>query len=77
MRPEEVVANVLGVSPHEIEDDTSNESIAEWDSLAHMNLVLELEATYGVALSADEALEITNVAAIKRVLSERGATWQE
>jgi len=77
MRPEEVVANVLGLSPDEIKDDTSNESTAEWDSLAHMNLVLELEAIYGVALSPDEALEMTDVAAVKRLLAERGATWQE
>ena len=75
MTPEDVVSKVFGVERRAVSDTTSNTTLPEWDSLGHMTLVVELEATYGVALSPDDALAMTDVAAIKRVLAGRGATW--
>jgi len=73
--PEEVVSRVLGVAVGDVSDETSNENLAAWDSLAHMNLILEVEATYGVSLSTDDAMGMTDVGAIKRVLRDRGVGW--
>ena len=75
MTPEQVIARVLGVAASEVNDATSNKTLAAWDSLAHMNLVLEIEAVYGVALSTEDAMTMTDVATIKRLLLEHGATW--
>lgn len=73
--PEELVARAFGVSPSQVNDQTSNQNLAEWDSLGHITLVVELESTYGVSLSPDEALQATSVAAIKKLLAARGVTW--
>ena len=73
--PEAVIARVFGVSQDRINDQTSNETLPEWDSLGHITLVIELEAEYGVSLSPEETLSLTNVAAIKRLLEERGMSW--
>ncbi|HEX8694368.1 MAG TPA: acyl carrier protein [Longimicrobium sp.] len=75
MRPELLVSRVFGVEPARVSDETSNADTPGWDSLAHINLVLALESTYGVSLSVEEALEATSVGAIKRVLARRGVTW--
>lgn len=75
MTPEELVANVFDLSPGDVNDETSQEGLEEWDSLGHMNLVLELEQAYGVSLSTDEALEIKDVATLKRILKECGISW--
>ena len=75
MSPEELIAKVFGVPLTDVVPSTSPETIEEWDSLAHMNLVLELEAAYGIALSSDDALDTKDVASLKRVLNDRGATW--
>ena len=75
MRPELLVSQVFGVDPAQVRDDTSNATLRAWDSLAHVNLVLALETTYGVSLSLEEALEATSVGAIKRVLVRRGIAW--
>ena len=75
MKPEEVLAKVLGVPARELTDATSNRNLAAWDSLAHMTLIVELESTYGLSLSADDALTMNDLATIKRVLRERGASW--
>jgi len=75
VRPEELVANVFGLAPDEVHDATSPDDVEDWDSLGHVNLVTEIEEVYGVALSTDDAMEITDVAALKRLLAERGASW--
>lgn len=75
MSPEELIAKVFGVPLTDVVPSSSPETVEEWDSLAHMNLVLELEETYGIALSSDDALDIKDVASLKRVLNDRGATW--
>jgi len=75
MTPEDVVSKTFGVGRSSITDATSNQSVADWDSLGHITLVLELESVYGVSFSPEEALEITNVAAIKKALERRGVAW--
>jgi acyl carrier protein len=75
MSPEEVLAKVFGAPAAEMRDSTSNRTLPAWDSLGHMTLILELEATYGVSFSADEALAMNDLGAIKTLLRARGVTW--
>lgn len=75
MTPEAVVARVFGVPRHTVTDATSNATLEAWDSLNHVTLIMELEAAFGVSFSAEETLGMTDVAAIKRVLGDHGASW--
>ena len=75
MAPEAVVARVLGLSRQAVTDRTSNTTESTWDSLNHVTLVLELESAYGISLSAEDALAMTDVASIKRVLRDYGVEW--
>jgi acyl carrier protein len=75
MTPETIVAKVFDSDVADITDATSHETVAAWDSLGHITLLIELEAAYGVSFSAEESLAMTNVAAIKRMLHERGVAW--
>jgi acyl carrier protein len=75
MSPEALVAELFALSPDRVTEDSSNQTLPEWDSLGHITLVLELETRYGVSLSAEEALALTSVKAIKQTLRERGVTW--
>ncbi len=75
MKPEELVAQMFGLQLEEVVDDSSPESVEEWDSLGHLNLVMEIEEVYGVVLSTDDALEIVDVQSLRRILSKRGASW--
>lgn len=43
-----------------------------WDSLAHMQLVSELEATFDVLLEADEVVELNDFQAAKDILGRHG-----
>ena len=75
MKPEVTVARIFGRDPATIDDATSPETLPEWDSLGHVTLVIDLEATYGVSFGPDETMAMTNVAAIKTALAAHGARW--
>ena len=64
--------SVLGVPAEELSDDASPDTIAAWDSLNHLNLVLALEAEFGVSLSAQDVLDLRNVGLIRTVLRDHG-----
>lgn len=66
------LAALLGVPAEGLDDDASPDTVSEWDSLSHLNLVMALESEFGVSLSAEDALQMRNVAAIRRLLGARG-----
>ena len=68
-----VIATVLNIDESRINEDSSIDTIEEWDSLRHMNLVLAIEEEFGVAIPDEEAAEITSYKLIKIVLNELGA----
>jgi acyl carrier protein len=51
---------------------TSTADIAEWDSVAHVKLVMVLEETFGLQLDPDEVLNLTTVGAFVNSLKARG-----
>ena len=75
MTPEDIISKVFGIHTSEISDATSNKTIDAWDSLGHITLVSELESTYGLTLSTDDALALTSVGAIKQFLEGRDISW--
>jgi acyl carrier protein len=44
-----------------------------WDSLRHLELMLELEMCFGVRIPAEEMPELTSIGAIEEALREHGA----
>lgn len=72
MKPEALVARVLGVPEGDVSEQTSNQNLPAWDSMGHVTLILELESTYGISLSMEDALQLTSIDAIKRLLRARG-----
>jgi acyl carrier protein len=44
----------------------------EWDSLAHVSLVLALESEFGIQIEPSESLDLTSFDAVSRFLQERG-----
>ena len=56
-----LMEEVLKVSEGTITENTKMEDLEEWDSLAHVMLIGELEERLGVEIPLDEAVEITCV----------------
>jgi acyl carrier protein len=65
-----VMSAVLKVPADEIGEESSMDTIASWDSLQHMNLVLALEEEFGVSVPDEDAANITSYKLIRTVLQE-------
>jgi acyl carrier protein len=61
----ELIATQLRISVDRVRDDLGYGAIAEWDSLAHVDLMTALEAAYGVSIDEDRMIELTTVGAIR------------
>jgi len=72
MSIEEVVAKVFKLDVSDVTDLSSKETLAEWDSMGHLSLVMSLEERFKVSLSIADAMEMTSVQHIKRILKEYG-----
>jgi acyl carrier protein len=67
-----VIATTLKVSPDKITKETSDEDLAAWDSLAHVNLMMSLEQTFDLFLEVEDFPKLTSVPAILEYLREQG-----
>ena len=65
------MARVLEVPIDRIDDDASPDTIDNWDSLRHMNLVMALEEEFGVQFSTDEIIELLNFRLIVLTLQDK------
>jgi acyl carrier protein len=68
----QLMADVFGLDPKEIDDESSIDTIEAWDSHRHLNLVLALEERFDVSLTEQETVEILNFELIRAVLREHG-----
>lgn len=73
MTPEVVVAEAFGLDPAQINDESSPDTIAAWDSLGHVTLIIALESAFGVSFAPEETMAMTSVRAIKDALDTHGA----
>jgi len=65
------VSQVFGVPLAQISEHSSPETIASWDSLKHMNLVLALEEEFGVRFSDEEIMSMVSVELLLNALQRR------
>jgi acyl carrier protein len=65
-----VVASVLKLDVAGVGDGTSTDTVAEWDSIAHMNLVIALEETFEVSFPDSEVLSLTSYPVLRASLRE-------
>ena len=72
-RVRKVVANTLNVSVDSVTMKTSQENLAVWDSLAHVNLVMALEKEFDLELEVEVFMELNSVEAILRYLENADA----
>ena len=61
-----IFSKLFGVPVQALSAETSKDSLAKWDSLQHMNLIMSIEDEFGVSLSEDD---IGNMVSLGSVLS--------
>lgn len=72
MELSDLFAAVLRIPAGQVQDATAPANTAAWTSMAHMALVVAMEATYGVTLSAAEIRALTSVGTARQLLAGKG-----
>jgi acyl carrier protein len=72
-RVKSIMAGVFGIPAARIPDDATIETLPEWDSLGHLEVMLALEMEYGVALPTETMIELVSLQAIATFLSAQAA----
>jgi acyl carrier protein len=62
------MSDVLGLAREAIPTDASPDTVEEWDSLSHMNLVLALEEEFGIQFADEQIVEMLSVERIVEAL---------
>jgi acyl carrier protein len=66
-----IISQIMNVPIDQLNEDSSPETIANWDSLKHMNLIMALEEKFAVAFSDEEIVDMLSVKSIVDILSKK------
>jgi acyl carrier protein len=64
------MAELFDCAPGEISDEATLDTLDGWDSLHHLELMLELEAEFGVRIPTETMAELTSLERIDRYLRD-------
>jgi len=53
-RVKQIMADIFDINPKKINKSTSMDNVDSWDSLKHINLILELEQEFKISLDTKE-----------------------
>ena len=66
-----IVAKIMGVPAGAVTEDSSAASLQSWDSLRHMKLILAIEEAFGLQLTDEEIVSISDVRGILALLARK------
>jgi acyl carrier protein len=64
-------ADVLQIDQTALSDDSSPDTIRQWDSLAAMHLVAAIEEKFEVRLSTKEIMKMSTIGLARQTLQEK------
>lgn len=71
---EKIIEIMKGVfAPCEITVATSQQNCEKWDSLHHLNLIVELEDAFDTEFEPEEIAEMKSVDSIERIITSKQA----
>jgi acyl carrier protein len=70
----ECFVEALGVDEKIVVDHLEYNSIAQWDSVAHMALIAALEERFDIMLDTDDIIDMSSVAKAKAILKKYEVT---
>ncbi len=73
----QIISKVFNVDLTELNDESSPITIPSWTSFNGYVLLYELETNFDVKFSIDEAMDVKNIADIKRHLQNHGVKLDE
>jgi acyl carrier protein len=72
-----IISKVMNIDFKDVNDESNPSTISSWTSFNGYVLLYELESNFNVKFSIDEAMDVKNVADIKRHLKNHGVNLDD
>ena len=69
-RVRNIASDIFGVPADKITAQSSPETIENWDSMQHLNLVLAIEEKFGVQLDPENIEQMNNIGAVATLVEK-------
>jgi acyl carrier protein len=73
----DIMAGLFGLSPETLTLDSSMETVGQWDSLQHINVIVDVEQRFGIVLSPEEVVQLHSVRAIVEIVHAKLASLEK
>jgi acyl carrier protein len=70
-RLEKVIRSVFPIDGDTVDAGWTSDDIPDWDSVGHLNLIMEVEKEFNVKFEVEDMFEIENLGDITRILKEK------
>lgn len=68
---EKIINIVSRVFETEVNENTDQKNCAAWDSLKHLNLIIELEDEFNISFEPEEIAQLKSIALIEQLISQK------
>ncbi len=65
-----IASDIFGIPADKITAESSPETIENWDSMQHLNLVLAIEEKFAVQLEPEDIEEMKNIGAVAALVEK-------
>lgn len=66
----QIFAESLGIEMSQVTEELTYNTIPEWDSIAHMALISEIDDVFNTMLDTDDVLDMSTFAKAKEILTK-------
>lgn len=66
-----IASDVFGVPSGNLSESSSPETVENWDSMQHLNLVLAVEEKFGIQLDPEEIEQMKNIGAVAALVDRK------
>lgn len=70
----EIIIKIFKISPSDINDQMSPQTIPSWDSLNYLTFISEVEKEFKISFTMDEVLNSKNLGDIKQAMRAKGVS---
>ena len=64
-------SSIMSIDPSTVTDETSPDTVDEWDSLVHVQLIQELQKRFSIVIHPDEAVDLENFKMVEEMIKSK------
>lgn len=67
----EIIVDVLNIKISELKKDSSPDTIENWDSLKHINIIIALETEFNIEFDDEDIINMIDYQCIEQIIKDK------